>query len=103
MLQDALTEDPEIIGVYNAGGANEGVAPVLERRMPRGSIMWVGHELTEASRVWLHSGLMHVVFDQAPEAQARRSLDVLLQRIGFIKTEVSSEPIRFYTITSENI
>lgn len=103
MLQDALTEDPAIIGVYNAGGANEGLAPVLEQRMPRGSIMWVGHELTEASRGWLHSGLMHVVFDQAPEAQARRSLDVLLHRIGFIKTEVSSEPIRFYTIMSENI
>jgi len=46
---------------------------------------------------------MDVVLDQAPEAQARRSLDLLLQRLGFISAEVSSEPIRFYTITSENI
>jgi LacI family transcriptional regulator len=38
-----------------------------------------------------------------PEAQARRSLDILLHKLGFISTEVSSEPIRFYTITSENI
>ena len=103
MLQDALTEDPGIIGIYNAGGANEGVASVLERRAPRVSIMWVGHELSEGSRGWLRSGLMDVALDQAPEAQARRSLDVLLQKIGFISAEVSAEPIRFYTITSENI
>jgi LacI family transcriptional regulator len=43
------------------------------------------------------------VLDQAPEAQARRSLDILLQKVGFIRAEVSAEPIRFYTITSENV
>ena len=102
MIHDALTEDPGIIGVYNAGGANEGVASVLEKR-PHGAIMWVGHELTEASRSWLRSGLMDVVLDQAPEAQARRSIDILLQKVGFIGAEVSAEPIRFYTITSENV
>jgi len=103
LLQDALTEDPGTVGVYNAGGANEGVASVLERMTPRGSIMWVGHELTEASRGWLRSGLMDVVLDQAPEAQARRSLDLVLRRLGFISAEVRAEPIRFYAITSENI
>jgi LacI family transcriptional regulator len=103
MFHDALTEDPGIIGIYNAGGANEGIAPVLERWAPRCSIMWIGHELTDASRAWLRSGLMDVVLDQAPEAQARRSLDVLLKGLGFISAEVSTEPIRFYTITSENI
>jgi LacI family transcriptional regulator len=103
MLHDALTEDPGIIGVYNAGGANEGVASVLERKAPDRSIMWVGHELTDASRGWLRSGLMDVVLDQAPEAQARRSLDILLHRLGFTSAEVSPEPIRFYTITSESI
>lgn len=102
LLQDALIQDPGIIGVYNAGGANKGVASVLERKAPRGSVMWVGHELTEASRSWLRSGLMDVVLDQAPEAQARRSLDLLLKRLGLISADVSAEPIRFYAITSEN-
>jgi LacI family transcriptional regulator len=103
MLHDALTDDPGIIGVYNAGGGNEGLAPVLERKAPDKSIMWVGHELTEGSRGWLRSGLMDIVLDQAPEAQARRSVDILLNRLGFISAEVSTEPIRFYTVTSEHI
>ena len=91
------------IGVYNAGGANEGVAAALERNTQRDSIFWIGHELTDMSRKWLRSGLMDVVLDQAPEAQARRSLDILLHKLGFITAEPSPEPIRFYTITSENV
>ena len=102
LLNDALEDDPRIIGVYNAGGANEGVAAALERNARRESIMWIGHELTDATRGWLRSGLMDVVLDQAPEAQARRSIDTLLNKLGFINAEVSAEPIRFYTITSEN-
>ena len=102
MLQAALSEVPGVIGLYNAGGANEGVAFVLQQRASASSIMWIGHELTEASRGWLRSGLMDIVLDQAPEAQARRSLDILLQRLGFINAEIGAEPIRFYTITSEN-
>jgi LacI family transcriptional regulator len=103
LMNDALKEDSGIIGVYNAGGANEGVASALERNAKKGSVFWIGHELTDASRGWLKSGLMDVVLDQAPEAQARRSIDTLLNRVGFINAEVSVEPIRFYTITSENV
>jgi LacI family transcriptional regulator len=103
IMNDALNEETEIIGVYNAGGANEGVAAALERNRNRGSIFWIGHELTDASRRWLKSGLMDVVLDQAPEAQARRSIDMLLNRLGFITAEVSAEPIRFYMLTSESV
>ena len=103
LLNDALKEDSGIIGVYNAGGANEGVAGALERNAKMDSVFWIGHELTDASRGWLRSGLMDIVLDQAPEAQARRSLDMLLHRLGFISEEPSREPVRFYTITSENV
>jgi LacI family transcriptional regulator len=65
--------------------------------------MWIGHELTENSTRWLKSGTMSIVFDQAPETQARRALDVVLRKIGFITVEVSTEPVRFLTITSENL
>jgi LacI family transcriptional regulator len=100
---EALRTRPDIIGIYNAGGANSGIASVLERRGRAGSIMWIGHELTDNSRRWLKSGLMDIVLDQAPEIQARRALDTVLRRIGFIDVEVSSEPVRFLTINAENL
>lgn len=103
LLEDALTAIPDIIGLYNAGGADTGVASVLERRRGGPHIMWVGHELTEDTRRWLKSGLMDIVLDQAPEVQARRALDTVLGRIGFLDFEVSTEPVRFLTVNRENL
>jgi LacI family transcriptional regulator len=103
LFEDALRMLPDIIGIYNAGGANRGVASVLERHAPRASIMWVGHELTDDSRRWLKSGLMDIVLDQAPEVQARRAIDTVLHRIGFLDVEVSADPVRFLTINAENL
>ena len=65
--------------------------------------MWVGHELTDDTRRWLHSGLMDIVLDQAPGVQARRALDTVLNRIGFLDFEVSTEPVRFLTVSRENL
>jgi LacI family transcriptional regulator len=103
LFEDALSEGHDVIGVYNAGGAESGIASVLERHKSGKSIMWIGHELTDSSRRWLQSGLMNIVFDQAPEIQARRAIDLVLKRIGFIDVEVSTEPVRFLTFNSENI
>jgi LacI family transcriptional regulator len=74
------------------------------RRHPLGrNVFFVGHELTERSATALREGVMSVVLDQAPEEQARRSLDLLLARLGFLEREVPNAPIRFVTITAENI
>jgi LacI family transcriptional regulator len=103
VFEEALRGHPDIIGIYNAGGANSGIASVLERGGRGKSIMWIGHELTDNSRRWLKSGLMDIVLDQAPEIQARRAVDTVLRRIGFIDVEVSTEPVRFLTINAENL
>ena len=46
---------------------------------------------------------MSVVLDQAPEAQARRALDLMLARLGLVSEPVANDPIRFVTITRENL
>lgn len=103
LFEDALRAHPDIIGIYNAGGANSGIAAVLGRSRRGGSVMWVGHELTERSREWLQSGLMDIVLDQAPEIQARRAIDIILRKLGLVEFEVDDEPIRFLTINAENL
>src|SRR5262249_45123687 len=101
-FEDALNAYPNVIGIYNSGAANAGIASVLERR-GSGRIMWIGHELTDNTRRWLKSGLIDIVLDQAPEVQARRALDPVLNRIGFVDFEVSTEPVRFLTISRQNL
>lgn len=103
VLDAALRAYPDIIGLYNAGGANSGIAPVLQRRGLDDTVVWIGHELTERSRGWLKSGLMDIVLDQAPETQARRAIDTILKDLGFLSVEVSKEPVRFLTINAENL
>jgi len=103
LFEDALRSYPDIIGIYNAGGANSGIAAILERGWCTASMVWVGHELTESSRGWLKSGLMDIVLDQAPEMQARRAVDLVLSRIGFVDLQASSEPVPFLTFTAENL
>jgi LacI family transcriptional regulator len=102
LLRAALDRDPTIIGVYSAGGDNVAVASVLRQNRQRG-IFWVGHELTEQTRGYLRQGILSIVLDQAPEIQARRSIDLTLKTLGLIDVEVSSEPVRFLTVTSENL
>jgi LacI family transcriptional regulator len=106
----ALKTYPDIVGIYNAGGANSGIASVLEHHSAEAvtsgrkhTIMWIGHELTDNTRRWLKSGMMSMVLDQAPEIQARRAIDTILRNIGFIDVEVNTEPVRFLTINAENL
>ena len=66
-------------------------------------MFFVGHELTERSAAALREGVMSVVLDQAPEAQARRAIDLMLKQIGLLDVEVDKAPIRFVTLTAENV
>ena len=63
---------PDLAGLYNAGGANFALCDVLRRQRPR-DVVFIGHELTERTTAALREGIMHVVLDQAPEAQARHA------------------------------
>ncbi len=105
LLAQALRRFPDIVGVYNAGGANLGVGSVLQRFQEenRGECVWIGHELNDETRRFIASGLMTLVLDQAPETQARRALDTILSRLGIIDVPVSQDPVPFLTFTAENV
>lgn len=102
-LFEAFNLWPDLVGLYNAGGANTGLVEAL-RRHPRGRELFVvGHELSEATEPALREGYVDVVLDQAPEAQARRALDLMLRRIGLLDMEPDTRPIRFVTVTAESL
>lgn len=103
LLHRALEAWPDLVGLYNVGAGNATVADVL-RRHPRGrGVFFVGHELSEATAAALRDGTMQVVLDQAPEAQARRAIDLMLSRLGLLEMAVDRSPIRFVTVTAESV
>lgn len=103
LLSSALRMYPDLAGLYNAGGGNSALISVLRRQARERGIFFVGHELTDYTRSALQDGIMDVVLDQAPEAQARRSLDLILRRVGLTDIKPDQAPIRFITITKEGL
>lgn len=100
-LREALRDWPDLAAIYNAGGANTAVFSTLAHQARH--VFFVGHELTDDSSRALKSGVADVVLDQMPEAQARRAVDILLSRLGLTDIVIENPPIRFTTITAENI
>lgn len=101
LIAEALRDWPDLAGVYNAGGGNSGVLRALEAAGRE--VFFVGHELTATTSAALQKGRAQVILDQLPEAQARRAVDLMLRRLELTGEEVDNPPIRFSTITRENL
>lgn len=94
---------PDLNGIYCAGGDYGPLCEHLRRHRVERQICVIGHELTAQSEAALRDGTISAIIDQAPETQARRALDMALHRLGLLETEVDTSPIRFITITAENV
>jgi LacI family transcriptional regulator len=105
IVAEALRREKDVAGIYNAGGANQGVGSALQRLTEdaRRDMIWIAHELNDETRRFLKAGLMTLVLDQAPETQARRALDSVLYRLGVTEVEPIADPVPFLTYTAENI
>jgi LacI family transcriptional regulator len=100
-VTNALRQRSDTVAVYNTGGGNSGVGHAIRDLGMGDRVFFVGHELTEETSVLLKDGVMAVTIDQAPELQARRSIDLMLKRLRGGGQAISSE-IAFTLHTVEN-
>ena len=103
VMADLLRTTPDLVGAYFAGGDYGFLFDMLRKHPKRNDLCLIGHELTDLTAAALKDGSMAAVIDQAPETQARRALDLVLHRLGLLKQQVDLSPIRFVTITRENV
>ena len=73
-----LAEHSDLIGIYNTGAGNEGIAAVLEASGRARDIVWIAHELTADMRRNLLSGLVDAIINQDPGHEARSAARILL-------------------------
>ena len=74
-----LVSHPRLAGIYCLGGGTRGIARALEESGRAGSVVFVGHELTEHTRRFLVSGVMDAVIDQDAATEASRAVALLAQ------------------------
>jgi LacI family transcriptional regulator len=107
LLTKAFKSNPDIVGLYNVGAANDAVATALRAGNFAPQPIFIGHELTFETRPMLLEGLMTMAIDQNPEHQARFAMDVLLHHFGYTDHTWLEVPYRsniaFRLCSPENI
>ena len=99
VVSETLRSDPNIVGVYNAGGGHAGVIKALEQHRRPGDVIYIGHELSNETRGALEKGTMLLTIDQEPELQVQRAIETIEILIGLKNGAPNRSPIPFRIIT----
>ncbi|MFK0333762.1 LacI family DNA-binding transcriptional regulator [Rhizobium sp. NPDC090275] len=102
LFAEAVSRDSNIIGIYTAGGGDEGIGMFLQKRQGPRRPIWIGQDLTDKKVRYLKAGVLDLCLDLPPQAHAQRSVDLILSRLHIIDAEVSNDPLRFFTVSSQN-
>lgn len=96
-----LLERGDIGGIYNIGSGNQGIARALREARKEREIVFIGHDLTDATRLMLLDRTMDAVIDQNPRVEAREIVRLLSSSVrGTVEPEYLP---RLQVIFKENI
>ena len=102
-VREALRAQPDIVGIYHAGGGTEGAIRAIEERRRAQDVIYIGHELSAANRRSLESGTMLVAIDQQPEHQVQRAIETVEIAMGLRRGSSDRSFIPFRIVTPENL
>lgn len=103
LLADALRRIHGVAGIYNTGGSNGAVEAALKSAGLAGKVVFIGHELNTETRRMLQEGTMTLTIDQNPELQARRAINILLYRFGYVEESAGTRDVPFVIYGPENL
>lgn len=92
---------PDLIGIYNVGGGNEGVVRAFRDSGATGKIMHIGHNLTPKTQGYLLDGSMDVVLHQNMRRAAGQTVAALIAHLEHRRFQPEILPVEI--ITRENI
>ena len=93
--------EPDLAGIYNVGGGDEGVVRALHDAGATGEIVFIGHNLSARTREFLLEGSMDVVLHQNLRRAARQTVDALVAHLEHRRFQPETLPVEI--ITRENI
>jgi LacI family transcriptional regulator len=103
VVQEILTDNPDLVGLYNAGAGLEGLAAALRERGRDQDIIVVGHELTPHTRRFLLDGIVDAVINQDPGHEARSAARLLLAHCSGDTIVPEQERIRIDIFIRDNL
>jgi LacI family transcriptional regulator len=100
---ELLRRHPDIVGIYNAGAANRGIAAALEELGRTRDLVWIAHELTVHSRRLLLQRTIDAVINQDPGHEARSAARVLMAHRCGEPVMAEQERIRIDIFLRDNL
>lgn len=94
---------PGLSGIYNLGAGNAGLMAALDASSRKHPLRVIVHELSEATREGLRSGLLDVVLDQHPDGEIRAAIAAARQVALSPDAEIHSEPIEIGIFLRDNL
>lgn len=101
--QAILAEHPDLVGIYNIGAGNQGIADALEEAGRTRDVILIGHDLTVHTRRLLLVGAMDAIINQDPGHQARSAARLLLAHCTGEPIVAAQERIRIDIFLRDNL
>jgi LacI family transcriptional regulator len=98
-----LRQYPDLIGIYNIGGASDGVGRALKDAGRDRGVVFVGHGYTTDTRALLLDGTMDVVITQDPEALVLNCVRMFVNLRDGRDAATGISPARISVVTRENL
>nr|WP_299723251.1 substrate-binding domain-containing protein [Devosia sp.] len=96
-----MTRHPDLAVIYNMSSGNREIVRAVPDSGKAGSIVFVGHDLTDHTKEALLQGTVDIIIDQNPRVQVREAYQQLFR--GVNGQEWNSHPLRIQIICRENI
>jgi LacI family transcriptional regulator len=101
--QTLLQQHPDLIGIYNVGGASEGIARALAQAKRGRRVAFIGHGLTRETRTLLVDGHIDAIINVAPEMLMRSAVRIFCNLRDGRPAASGVDPIPIGIFLSENL
>jgi len=98
-----LEQHPDLVGLYNIGGASDGVGRALKETGRDQKVVFVGHGLTPDTRAMLIDGTMDAVITQHPQTMVNACARIFANLRDGQGAMVGVEAVRISIVLRENL
>ena len=98
-----LKQHRDLVGIYNIGGASEGVARALKEAGRNRQIVFIAHGLTPDTRAFLIDGTLDVVLTQSPATVITNCVRIFDNLRAKRAPLVGVDPVRMSIVLRENL
>lgn len=92
-----LDEHQDVVGIYNAAGGNRGIARAIRDAGCQGTVLFIGHEVTEHTRSLLETGEMDIVLGHDIDREVAACVELIDAAISGSDVANREMPLFVYT------